>query len=67
MLQQLSDEIRECLRHAEDCARQAEAQRDLKLRQDFLDLEVRWLKLARSYEFAGRIETFANNAKRAER
>lgn len=65
MLQNLSVQIRECLGHAEDCAHQAKSEADPQLRQDFLDLEQRWLKLARSYEFADRLEAFANSAKRA--
>jgi hypothetical protein len=63
VLQNLSAEIRECLEHAADCARQAELQRDPKLRQDFLDLERRWRRLAGSYEFAGRLDTFSKYAK----
>ena len=57
MLQNLNEEIRECYRHAEDCARQAKDQRDPKLRDDFLDCERRWLRLARGYELAERIES----------
>ena len=52
VLNNLSDEIRECYRHAEDCALKAIAQTDLQLRQDFLNLEQRWPFLARSYEFS---------------
>jgi hypothetical protein len=64
MLRKLREEIRECLQHAEDCARQAKLQRDPKLRDDFLDLERRWLKLARSYELTDRVEAFTSHAKR---
>jgi hypothetical protein len=55
MLQHLSEEIRACLQHARDCANQAEAQRSLELRQEFLAIGQRWLKLARSYEFVERL------------
>jgi len=58
MLKNLSDDIRECLRHVEDCARKAAAQTCPKLKQDFLDLEQRWLYLARSYEFTERSPIF---------
>jgi hypothetical protein len=64
VLSKLSAEITECHRHAEDCAREAAAQRDPKLREDFLTLERRWLKLAASYELAERIETFSIENKR---
>jgi hypothetical protein len=47
----LSEKIRECYRHAEDCERQAVAQTDPALRKDFLDTAARWVKLAQSYEF----------------
>jgi hypothetical protein len=49
MLNNLSEQIRECLGHAEDCARRAGAQTDPKSKEDFLDMERRWLFLARSY------------------
>ncbi len=54
MLNNLSEQIREYLKHAEDCARQAAAQTDPKTKNDFLDLEKSWLFLARSYEFTER-------------
>jgi hypothetical protein len=61
MLVSLSDQVRECLRHAEDCARQAASHSDPKLRQDFLDMEARWLKLARSYELTERLADFSKS------
>jgi hypothetical protein len=64
VLQNVSAEIRECLERAADCVRQAELERDPKLRQDFLDLARRWRKLADSYEFASRLETFSKYVKR---
>jgi hypothetical protein len=45
-----SEDVRECLRHAEDCAHQAREQFDPGLRQDFLDAARRWFFLARSYQ-----------------
>ena len=47
MLENLSEDIRDCLQHAEDCAREAREQFDPALRQDFLDTAKRWLFLAR--------------------
>ena len=52
----LSDGALDCYQHADHCARQAELQRDPKLREDFRYLEQGWLKLARSLEFAERTE-----------
>jgi len=55
MLNNLSEQIRECLNHAEDCARKAGAcPDDSPFKQDFLNLEKRWLDLARSYGFGAK-------------
>ena len=62
MLNNVSEQIRECYRHAEDCARKAAAQTEPTLKADFLDLERRWLVLARSYDFTERINSFTNNS-----
>jgi hypothetical protein len=35
----LSEQIRDCLRHAEDCAQKTAAQADPQLKQDFLVME----------------------------
>jgi len=64
VLKNLSEEIRECLQHAENCARKAAAQSCPKLKQDFLELERRWLYLARSYEFTERLTDFSVETKR---
>ena len=64
MLNNLSEQIRECLQHAENCARKAAAQTDSKIREDFLELERRWLFLARSYELTERLGDFSDEAKR---
>jgi hypothetical protein len=62
MLKRLSEEIRECYRHAEECARNAAAQTDQGLCDDFLRLEKRWLELARSMEFAERLNNFTKHS-----
>jgi hypothetical protein len=43
----LSNDVRECLRHAEDCMQQAATQTDPKLRRDYLIIGACWLKLIR--------------------
>ena len=53
------EQVRECLQHAEHCARQAAAQTNCKLKEDFLEMERRWLFLARSYEFTERLGDFS--------
>jgi hypothetical protein len=63
VLKNLSEQIRECLQHAEDCARKATAQPDGSLlRQDFLEMEKRWLKLGRSIELGERLDEFSKNS-----
>jgi hypothetical protein len=64
VLNNLSEQIRECYRHADDCARKAAAQTDPKLKADFLDSERRWLVLAQSYEFTERLTDFSGETKR---
>jgi hypothetical protein len=64
MLESLSEQIRECFAHVEECARKAAAQTDPALKQDFLDMERRWLTLAKSYELSRRLDDFSNEAKR---
>ena len=62
MLNNLSEQIRECLQHAEDCARKAaELPNGSPFRQDFLQLEKRWLELAQSIEFGERLDSFTKN------
>ena len=58
------EQVRECLQHAEHCARQAAAQTNSKLKEDFLEMEQRWLFLARSYELTERLGDFSDEAKR---
>jgi len=64
VLNNLSAQVGGCLQHAEDCARKATAQTDPQLKQDYLDLERRWLFLARSYEFTERLTDFSDETKR---
>jgi len=59
MLNNLSDQIRDCYAHAEQCARKAAAQTDPRLKQDFLDMEKRWLSLAKSFELSERLDDFS--------
>ena len=61
MLKNPSDGLLECLRHAEDCARRAASQLDgSRSRLNFLELERRWLVLARSIEFANQLSATQN-------
>ena len=55
MLNNLSEQISDCYRHAQDCARKAAEQTDPNLKEDFLELEDSWLFLARSLKFNERL------------
>lgn len=67
MLNNQSEQIRKCLQHSEYCARKAAAQTDPKLKEDFLDMERRWLFLARSYDFTEGLGDFSRKTERQGR
>jgi hypothetical protein len=58
MLQKLSKEISDCYECALESRRRADESRDPRTKQDFLDMERRWIQLAHSYEFAERLSSF---------
>ena len=62
VLNNLTEEIRECLWHAEECAREAAELPDgSSFRHDFLELQNRWLELARSVEFGEQLDSFTKS------
>ena len=61
MLQNLSEETRECLRRAEECKRLSKTALTGSGIKDYLDMEQRWLNLAHSYEFAERLSDFTRS------
>ena len=58
MLNNLGDAVRECLRRAEACHRQAKTALNAHAIEHFLKMEQRWLFLAQSRQFAERIQRF---------
>lgn len=56
MFTNLNEQARECRLHALNCASKAEIQSNPQLRQDFVQMQRRWLGLASSYEFLDRLE-----------
>jgi len=64
MLNNLNEESREWYQQAAHCARQADAQIDAKVKQQFLELQRLWLLLAHSYEFNENHADFSNKTKR---
>jgi hypothetical protein len=62
VLDNLTEQIRECLEAAENCARKAATLPDSsQFKQDFLNLEQRWLELARSIGL-GELDSFTKNS-----
>jgi hypothetical protein len=65
MLNKLSEQIRECLEHAEACASKAAAQPDgSTLKQDYLHLEKTWRSLAGRFQLGEQLTDFTNETKR---
>jgi hypothetical protein len=64
MLQNLRQQVRECLQHAEDCAHRAKIEPHPNLARDFVDMERRWLGLARSWQFSEQLDTFSKHNKK---
>jgi hypothetical protein len=64
----LSEQVRECLRHADDCAERAKREPNPDIKREFLEIENRWLKQACSYELLEQLALFTthNNQNRAE-
>ena len=67
MLQNLSEEICECLHRAEECKRLSQTALTPSAIKDYLEMEERWLALARSYEFAQRLSRFTKAAQEAQK
>jgi hypothetical protein len=64
MLQNVSEEIRECLRRAEECKRLSKTALSASGIQDYLEMEQRWLNLARSYEFTERLSRYTGHSRK---
>jgi hypothetical protein len=58
MLQKLNKELSECYGRALECRRRADDSSDPGSKQDFLDMEQRWIQLAHSYDFAECLSNF---------
>jgi len=58
MLQRLTEEIAECYRHASEARDYAKFAHDPALRQDYLEMERRWIFLAHSYELSEQLQDF---------
>jgi DNA-binding CsgD family transcriptional regulator len=61
MLRRLSDEQKECMERAAEAHQRADASANSADRETFLDMEKRWLDLARSYGYVEQLQTFLGN------
>jgi hypothetical protein len=64
MLQNLDDQVRDCLERARECADRAKATRNPNERKEWLAIEARYLSLVQSIEFTRRLNLFTNEAKK---
>jgi hypothetical protein len=67
MLQKLTEEIAECYGHARECQECAKQALDATAQSEFLEMEQRWIMLARSYELSERISNFQAEVRRREK
>ena len=62
MLLKVAAHISECLANAEQARERAKVIADPQLKADYLDIELRWLRLADSYRFVEQMERFLDDA-----
>jgi PAS domain S-box-containing protein len=68
LLKTLSEQIRLCHERALEARERADETADPEMKADFLNIEKRWLILARSYEFGERLDDFTReNTRNLER
>ena len=63
MLEKLSDNSAECVAHAVEAQRRADAAGDPASKREHSDMADRWRRLAESYQFVERIERFLGTVK----
>jgi hypothetical protein len=68
MLENLGEQVLDCLRRAEEAAERAKYAPNPSVRRDLLEMERRWLKLAQGYQFLDQFGVFTtyNKQGRAE-
>jgi hypothetical protein len=64
VLEDTNAQVKNCLERAAVARVRAERTSDPYLKQDLLDIETRWLRLAESYELVARLDLFIASAKR---
>jgi hypothetical protein len=66
VLQKLADHIKNCIDRASEAGRRASETTDPATKADYLQMEQRWFRLARSYEFVESLETFLLDSQKAK-
>jgi two-component sensor histidine kinase len=64
LLQNLSDKVKLCYERAAEAKERADEMLDPEAKADFLNVERRWLLLARSYQFGERLDDFTRESSR---
>ena len=69
MLRRSNPDVAECRRRAAECAEHAKQAVDRELRLFYLDMEQRWMTIARSHEFSDSLADMSNEMyrRRSER
>src|SRR5262245_25262555 len=62
VLSDVKPQVVECLARAAEARRRAECAVDRAARADALDMELRWLRLAASYEYSDRLDRVVKQA-----
>jgi CheY-like chemotaxis protein len=65
MLRKIPDQITDCLDRAAEARRRAEESADASQKAEYLRSELRWIRLARHYEFAESLERFLRKPRSA--
>jgi hypothetical protein len=58
MLQKTHEDVAYCYQRAEESRRMGARETDPIRRQEYTDMETRWIKLALSYQFAEQLNTY---------
>jgi hypothetical protein len=64
MLRKVSERVADCYHRASECRAKANDAFNEAARQEYLDIERRWLMLARSYELSDRVTDYVTEAER---
>ena len=64
MLQKTQEDVAYCYQRAEEARRMGARETDLARRQEYADMETRWIKLAISYQFAEQLNTYQEEVHR---